>query len=292
MPEIGFIGLGLLGSAMSERLLAAGWTVRGFDVDPARRSEHAARGGDSVEVAPLAAESEVLLLSLPNSDVVESVLAQIESSLVRGQIIVDTTTGAPDRVEQTGQRLAEQGVDYLDATVGGSSQQARDGEAIIMCGGDDAAFSRCGSLFDALSRQTFHLGPCGSGSRMKLVLNLVLGLNRAVLGEGLAFAQASGIDPSVALDVLKSGPSWSRVMETKGQKMLTSDFAAQARLAQHLKDVRLINAAGTTAGAVMPLSELHERLLTELVNAGLGDLDNSAVIRAFDASQSGGLESL
>jgi 3-hydroxyisobutyrate dehydrogenase-like beta-hydroxyacid dehydrogenase len=119
---------------------------------------------------------------------------------------------------------------------------------------------------------------------MKLVLNLVLGLNRAVLGEGLAFARACGIDESVALDILRAGPSWSKVMDTKGEKMLTGDFEPQARLAQHLKDVRLILEAGRQSNAMLPLSKLHEQLLDELVQAGYGDLDNSAVIRAFKPS--------
>lgn len=281
MNEIGCIGLGLLGLALSERLLAAGWTVRGFDIDPERQSEHTSRGGIVLESEAAVADSNLLLLSLPTSEIVESVLANIEGSLTPGQTVVDTTTGAPDSVEQIGRRLAERGVDYLDATIGGSSQQARDGEAIIMCGGEQSAFDRCRPLFDALARQTFHLGPCGSGSRMKLVLNLVLGLNRAVLGEGLAFAQACGIDAAVALDVLKAGPAWSQVMDTKGEKMLTCNFEPQARLAQHLKDVRLILAVGRPADATLPLSELHEQLLDELVQSGNGDLDNSAVIRAF-----------
>lgn len=279
------IGLGLLGSAMSERLLQADWTVRGFDIDAGRRSEHEARGGVVVSTAAEAAEPDLILLSLPNSDVVDAVINEIEPALRANQTVVDTTTGAPDRVEQTGRRLANHGIRYIDATVGGSSQQARDGDVIIMCGGGADCFEDCRPLFDALAGQTFHLGPTGSGSRMKLVLNLVIGLNRAVLGEALSFASVCGVDQSVALEVLKAGPAWSRVMDTKGQKMLTGDFEPQARLAQHLKDVRLMNEAGVTAGATMPLSHLHERLLESLVDAGLGDLDNSAIIRAFDGGK-------
>lgn len=282
MPDIGMIGLGLLGSAMSERLQEAGWTVIGFDLDSDCRAAHASRGGVVAENAvAVVAESDTILLSLPDSDVVETVLADIDALLTPGKTIVDTTTGAAHRVEQTGERLAARGVEYIDATVGGSSQQARQGEAIIMCGATRPAFERCRPLFDVLASQTFHLGQVGSGSRMKLALNLVLGLNRAVLGEGLSFAEACGIDPVVALEVLQAGPASSRVMDTKGQKMLSGDFEPQARLAQHLKDVRLINEAGAAAQARTPLSQLHEQLLSELVDSGLGDLDNSVVIQAF-----------
>lgn len=118
---------------------------------------------------------------------------------------------------------------------------------------------------------------------MKLVVNLVLGLHRAVLAEGLSFAKACGVDPAVALDVLQAGPTFSRVMETKGKKMLAGDFEPQARLSQHLKDVRLILAEGSKHEAKTPLSQVHAALLEALEAAGHGQEDNSAILRAFTA---------
>jgi 3-hydroxyisobutyrate dehydrogenase len=229
------------------------------------------------------ASFEFILLSLPTSRVVADVVSSLKPELRSGQTIVDTTTGNPDDVELTAEELTRLNVDYLDATVGGSSQQARDGEAIIMCGGQDDAFARCRPLFDDLATRTFHLGLVGSGSRMKLAVNLVLGLNRAVLAEGLMFAESLGLDLTTTLEVLKSGPTWSRVMDTKGEKMLQSDFSPQARVAQHLKDVRVILEAGSNTGARLPLSSVHQTLLEELVESGSGDLDNSAIIKAFRA---------
>jgi 3-hydroxyisobutyrate dehydrogenase-like beta-hydroxyacid dehydrogenase len=117
---------------------------------------------------------------------------------------------------------------------------------------------------------------------MKLVVNLVLGLNRAALAEGLAFARACGLDPGEALRVLRAGAAYSQVMDAKGRKMVDHDFRPQARVAQHLKDVRLILAEAERAGAAVPLSELHRQLLERVVAAGLGDADNAAVIRAFE----------
>jgi 3-hydroxyisobutyrate dehydrogenase-like beta-hydroxyacid dehydrogenase len=120
---------------------------------------------------------------------------------------------------------------------------------------------------------------------MKLVLNLVLGLNRAVLAEGLCYAAAAGVDPAAALEILKAGPAYSRVMDTKGQKMLAGDFTAEARLSQHLKDVRLILESGARAGASLPLSSVHRALLEKAEAAGFGAADNSAVIKAFAKEQ-------
>jgi 3-hydroxyisobutyrate dehydrogenase-like beta-hydroxyacid dehydrogenase len=102
-----------------------------------------------------------------------------------------------------------------------------------------------------------------------------------VLAEGLAFAKRTGVSQKVALQILKAGAAYSRVMDTKGAKMLARDFAPQARLSQHLKDVRLILKLGRQRGAKLPLSSVHQRLLAALARHGFADADNSAIIEAF-----------
>jgi 3-hydroxyisobutyrate dehydrogenase-like beta-hydroxyacid dehydrogenase len=116
---------------------------------------------------------------------------------------------------------------------------------------------------------------------MKLVSNLVLGLNRAALAEALVYALGIGVDPASALEVLRGSMAYSRVMDVKGQKMLDEDFTVQARLSQHLKDVRLILASGVT----LPLSETHCQLLEQAEAMGLGEVDNSAIIKAIQQCQ-------
>ena len=234
-----------------------------------------------VSSAREAAGHSMILLSLPTSEIVSGVVDDMVSRLRPGTIIVDTTTGEPRQMEKLARKLSAQDVRYLDATVGGSSQLVRDGGAIIMCGGQPDSFDQCRQLFSDLAQRTFYCGPSGSGARMKLVMNLVLGLNRAVLAEGLSFAARLGIDAGQALDVLKAGPAWSRAMDHKGAKMLSEEFEPQARLSQHLKDVHLILELAGQAEAMVPLSEVHAGLLESLVEEGSGDLDNSAVIRAF-----------
>src|SRR5262245_46949738 len=116
---------------------------------------------------------------------------------------------------------------------------------------------------------------------MKLVLNLALGLNRAVLAEALGFAMSQGLDGWRALEILKEGPAYSRAMDTKGEKMLRGDFQPEARLSQHLKDVGLILETGARCGARLPLSALHREILEAVERDGFGGEDNSAVMRAF-----------
>lgn len=279
--NIGLIGVGLVGTALAERLTRAGWQVLGFDLDPRRLDDLQALGGQPASSpSAVVTGTDPIVLSLPTSAIAASVIDSLTPS-VTGKTFVDTTTGEPLEMVALGERLAARGARYLDATIAGSSTQVRAGEVIVMVGGAAETVAACDELFRAFAAKTFHVGPWGSGARMKLVVNLVLGLQRAVLAEGLCFAERCGIAPRQALEVLKAGPTFSKVMETKADKMLNADFTPQARLVQHLKDVRLILSAGDAAGAMLPLSTLHSELLDQLDRAGFGDLDNSAIVKAF-----------
>ena len=294
MQTVGVIGLGLMGSVLSERFLAAGLRVIGFDLREECRQHLWHQGGEAMtSIEAVFQSAPIVVLSLPNSDVVAEVcrVARLCRAAENPPMqlwgtdrlrIIDTTTGDPDQTAELGRRLWEAGIDYLDATLTGSSQQARAGELVVTAGGPIDVYQQSEDLFRSFSKRWFHVGPCGSGARMKLVVNLVLGLNRAVLAEGLAFARACGLDLDAVLEVLRSGAAYSRAMDTKGRKMIESDFAPEAKLAQHLKDVRLILATSDSVGATTPLSYLHEELLSALVQQGLGDFDNSGIIRAFE----------
>jgi 3-hydroxyisobutyrate dehydrogenase-like beta-hydroxyacid dehydrogenase len=280
---VGLLGLGLIGMALTERLRAGGFEVWGHDIDPARESLLAAAGGKvATSAAEIASTCRRLLLSLPDSDVVEVVLTDMGPSLAAGRIIIDTSTGDPERAATMGRRLAERGSHYLDATISGSSQQVREGQAVVLAGGSAAAFDQCEDLFRLFARRWFHLGPCGSGSQMKLVSNLVLGLNRAALAEGLWLGKVLGLDTQTVLTVLRESMAYSRIMDTKGEKMIRGNFAPQARLSQHHKDVRLMLQAAARAGTDLPLTQAHARLLELAESAGHGAQDNSAIIRAFE----------
>ncbi len=205
----------------------------------------------------------------------------MDAGLQPGQIIVDTTTGEPEQTAALGKRLAARGVRYLDAPISGSSKQTRDGEATVIAGGDRATFDACADLWRVIGAKVFHVGPCGSAAQMKLISNLVLGLNRAVLAEGLAFAEALGVAPAAALEVLKGSNAYSRAMDVKGRKLVERDYTVQAKLSQHLKDVRLMLQAARAAGLPLPLTETHGRLLDQAETAGLGELDNSAILEVL-----------
>lgn len=277
--SVGVIGLGLMGTAFTERLLEAGYSVWVHNRTREKAEALVTLGAQWAD-NPLTV-CERIIVSLYTTDTVEAVIEQLADGFRRGQILIDTTTGNPDQTVALGQRLSTQGIAYLDAPFSGSSEQTRRGEATAIVGGKSEVFDCCRDLFDCLSRSTIYAGPCGSGSKMKLVSNLVLGLNRAALAEGLSFARSLELDDEATLRVLTGTMAYSRIMDTKGRKMIEGDFGTQARLSQHLKDVRLMLDAAETDGLRLPLSETHRGLLELAEEAGFGDADNSAVIKAY-----------
>lgn len=277
--KIGVIGLGLMGTAITERLLEHGYQPVVWNRTPDKADALIARGAVWSD-NPLV-ECRRVIISLYTSEIVAEVLQQMSSALKQGQIVVDTTTGEPADAVRHSACLAERGVSYLDAPISGSSEQTRRGEATVMVGGETADFEACADLWPILGGKIFHVGGCGSAAKMKLITNLVLGLNRAALAEGLVFAETIGVDPSAALDVLKGSVAYSRTMDTKGRKMIDRDFRVQAKLSQHLKDVRLMLDAARKAEVKLPLTTLHADLLSQAEAAGYGEADNSAVINAI-----------
>jgi 3-hydroxyisobutyrate dehydrogenase-like beta-hydroxyacid dehydrogenase len=270
--SIGLIGVGLLGQALAEAMYESGFAVMGWDREPAR-----CRGAESI--ADVFENCSRILLCLPTYENSRAVLA--EAPLRPGHMIADISTGSPDDAEALATALAAQGVLYADATVSGSSAQALRHELLVMAGGDASVIETFRDVFATFASNVMHVGPAGSGAKMKLVTNLVLGLNRAALAEGLAFASSLGLDGTAALDVMRRSMAYSRIMDTKGEKMVQRDFTTQAKLSQHLKDVLLMIKASDLA---LPLTEAHRALLEKAVALGLGDLDNSAIIRTYEAS--------
>ena len=290
--KIGLVGLGLVGTAMAERLLTEQFDVVGFDID-STKCEHLEQLGGKAPGSPaeVAEQVERVVLSLPDTEVVVQVVEGpggiLEAKSTVGSrtaptYIIDTTTGEPDETAALAQRLAKRGIHFLDAPFSGSSRQVRDKEIVFMVGGDKKAFEECKDIFDALGKKVFYVGESGSGSKAKLASNLILGLNRLALAEGLVFASKLGLDPEAFLDLLKVTPAYSTAMDVKGKKMLDGDFTAQARLRQHHKDVSIILKSAQKLGQELPLSRVHLDVLKKAIDAGDGDLDNSAVIREIE----------
>ncbi|MCY2985453.1 MAG: NAD(P)-dependent oxidoreductase [Planctomycetota bacterium] len=283
---IGLIGVGLMGSAIAERLVKQGFSLIGWDLRVEQRTGLAQLGGKVADdLQQVFTDCDFLVLSLPNDEVVRNLLDEHSSQLRSGHRIIDTSTGDPKTAMALAKSLQDRGIPYLDATISGSSNEVRNGTAVALVGATETALVDCQSILDAFTSEVLHVGPSGCGAQMKLVTNLVLGLNRAALAEGLVFAQTLGLPLKKALAVLKSTMAYSRIMDTKGNKMIARDFTPQAKLDQHAKDVKLMLASARESNLELPLSKTHLELLQRASQLGFGGADNSSIIEAYFASK-------
>jgi 3-hydroxyisobutyrate dehydrogenase-like beta-hydroxyacid dehydrogenase len=289
MPEratsapVGIVGLGLMGEVYARRLIEAGIPVIGFDIDLSRSTRLAEIGGrPAPSSADLAKSTRCVILAVFSTDQVEDV---VERELLpalgegSGKIVLCMSTCDPDRVAALARRVIPRGIRYLDVPVSGTSDQVRRGDGVALIGGDASIADEIKDVFDALFVRRFHVGKVGDGGRAKLAVNLILGLNRLALAEGLVFAERLGLDPAAFLEVARGSASYSQVMETKGSKMVRGDFSAEGRVKQTLKDVHLMLDQAAAVGQKLSLLGVHADVLEACVRAGEDDLDNSAVIK-------------
>lgn len=280
------MGLGLMGSRLSRRLMAAGFHVRGFDVDRGRVEDFVAAGGSA---APSPAEAVqgcwAALLSLPTSKIARQVCLGPDGLTASGVVplfVYDTTTGSPQDSAELAAALAERGMVYADATLSGNSAMAEQGNLVVMMGGPDDAYARGRPLFDAIGRSHHHVGEAGAGARMKLLVNHVLTVHRVVLAEALVVAELAGMDLGSALGVLKDSLAYSKAMDQWGTRMVAGDHATPlSRLRQGYKDARLIADQALRLGAPVGLIEVVLDVLAEGEARGLADADNSSVVEVL-----------
>jgi 3-hydroxyisobutyrate dehydrogenase-like beta-hydroxyacid dehydrogenase len=279
---IGVVGLGLMGSVLARRLIASGFDVVGYDIESAKTDGLAALGGRAAaSVGELAREANPIILAVFDTDQVEEVMeGPILAALGdgSGRIVMCASTCDPDRTAALARRVEDRGLRFLETPVSGTSEQVRRGEGVGLIGGDPKVAAQVASVLDAIFPVRFHVGHPGDGGRAKLAVNLILGLNRVALAEGLVFATRLGLDPQAFLKIARGSAAYSQVMDTKGLKMATSDFAPEGRARQTLKDVHLMLDQAARIGQALPLLEVHRDILAACVAAGEGGLDNSVVI--------------
>ena len=289
-PLVGVIGVGLVGLALAERAIRAGFAVLGYDIDTARLDRLAAAGGSrGASAADVLARAPLVLLALFEQRQTEAVIAAAMPWLAAGTTLIDCGTGDPDRMPALAADVAARGAVLLDAPLSGSSEQIRAGEATMLAGGDRGAYEAAAPLLDAITRTRFHLGDAGSGTRAKLATNLLLGLNRASLAEAVAFAESLSIDTASFLDLVRATPAYSRAVDAKGRRMAERDYASpESRIRQHRKDLALIDAVAERVGCPLPLSRVHGAALDAAIEAGYGDLDNAAIVETWRMARRAG----
>jgi 3-hydroxyisobutyrate dehydrogenase-like beta-hydroxyacid dehydrogenase len=278
-PEtpVGLIGVGLMGEVYAQRLIAAGFGVIGFDIDSARIKRLVQIGGRAGSAAEIARQCDPIVVAVFSTDQVEDVVERTLAPAGSGKIVICTSTCDPDRISALGGRVAH-AVHFLEAPVSGASAQVRQGDGVGLIGGDVETAQIATSVLDALFPKRFHIGKVGDGGRAKLAINLILGLNRLALAEGLVFASRLGLDAAAFLQVARASAAASQVMDTKGPKMVIGDFAPEGRVRQTLKDAQLMMDQARKLGQELPLLKVHAAVLEACVGHGESEKDNSIVI--------------
>lgn len=285
---VGIIGLGLVGSAIARRLQGAGFTCVGFDIAVQACERFAAAGGKvATSARDVGQKAPVLITAVFDTKDVLNVIEGPNGALegagaIEGgkpQVIIDCSTGDPELLTWFADRLRTRGIDFIEAPLSGSSAQIAAGEATMLLGGDTRAIAAHAVLLDAIAPKRLHAGGTGMGARAKLATNLVLGLNRAALAEGMVFAESLGMTPTQFLELVLASPARSEAAAVKGPLMVRGEFAPQSRIRQHLKDVELMLEQAHRSGQRLPLSEAHAALMRGAIAAGDGELDNAAIVR-------------
>jgi 3-hydroxyisobutyrate dehydrogenase-like beta-hydroxyacid dehydrogenase len=284
--KIGLVGVGLMGSAMSEQLIGAGYEVQGFDIDAKRLNDLEERGGVAVSSPGAAIEgARAVILSLMTSNVIEEVCfgaGGIVEAKPSDLLVIDTSTSRPEDSVANAEKLREKGVAFVDASLSGSSPMIRTKNIVAMVGGEKADYERAKPILEKFARSVYHLGANGAGARTKLIVNLILGLNRMAVAEGLCLGMKSGMDMEILLTVLKDSFAYSKAMENRGERMINADYDdPMSRLFQHHKDVGLMLEQGQNLGSPMPLLSALKQVLVSAEATGLGQLDTSSIIEVL-----------
>jgi len=277
--QIGIAGLGLLGSALAHRLIQAGYSPKGYDIDPDKIAALAKAGGIAATLDEVA-HCDVVLLAVFDTSQVEDVVTNAVLPALTGvpKIVLCASTCDPDRIAALSETVSAHGLTLVETPVSGSSAQVRKGDGVGLLGGNKDAIDGVADIVDALYPKWFYMGPVGNGGRAKLAINHMLGLNRLVLAEGLVFAQALGLDPAALLEVARQSAAYSQVMDIKGPKMVSGDYTPQGFIHQSLKDFKLIIEQAAKRGQEMPLATLNAEVLAACVSRGESERDNAAVI--------------
>jgi len=284
-PAVGFVGLGALGAPMAANLLAAGFPLTVHNRTRSREGPLVAAGAQGA-ASPAQAASGVELLAVCVSDGpdVEAVICGLGGAmegLQAGSLVIDFSTIDPATSRRLAQRLAERGVAYLDAPVTGGTEGARSGTLSVLVGGDRASLERARPLLEVVGQRITHFGPVGAGQQAKAVNQVLVAGSYVAVAEALALGQRLGLPMAELVAALVGGAAGSWALQHRSAAMLQGQFPLGFKLNLHRKDLAIALAAATATGLELPISERVAHLEDQLIEAGYGDEDVSALARWY-----------
>ena len=285
-PRIGFIGLGIMGKPMARNLMRAGYSLVIHNRSQASVDELVGEGA-SARSTPrdVAAESDLLITMLPDTPDVLDVYTGPGGALEAarpGWLAIDMSTISPLVSRELCGRARASGAEMLDAPVSGGDKGAIAGTLSIMVGGSAEAFERAGPIFAVLGTTVVRVGGEGAGQVVKACNQVVVAGVIAAVSEGLVLGAKSGVRPEKIVEVLQGGLASTRVLEMRGEKMLSGTFDPGFRVRLHIKDLRIALELAREAGVMLPLTEEIEQMMQNLRAAGRGDDDHSALVTVFE----------
>jgi 3-hydroxyisobutyrate dehydrogenase-like beta-hydroxyacid dehydrogenase len=278
--RVGFIGLGLMGSRLARRLDSFGWHVRAWNRTPKPADELNEWGVDiAPSIADLVTGADVVLSSLTNDAAVRSVYLDengVFSAAKPGTVILEMSTISPVLSRELHQEARTRDVKLLDVAISGSTPAVEAGTITLLAGGNEDTFEQCVPIFESIARQWFLIGPGSSGVKMKLVVNLLLGLDMEAIAEAVSLGEHLQIDRDVLLEVLSKTAVVAPAMGGKFRKIRDSDYSPEFPLRLMSKDMDLVMDAATASGADLPAASVAQTVFACNVPAS-GNLDLAAI---------------
>ena len=277
--KISFLGVGLMGAPMIQRLLDHGFSLKIWNRTASKATPFSDRAYIAKSANDAVADADVVITMLENGNVVDQVLYQ--SKLYRGLkpkcLVIDMSSISPEMARKHGQLISGSGSDYLDAPVSGGTVGAIQGSLSIMVGGQHATYERASAVFSALGKPTY-IGPCGSGQLCKLANQAIVGITIGAVSEALMLASAGGADTAAVVEALSGGFASSKILALHGKRMLDRDFEPGATSRVQLKDMRSILNEAQIENLILPLSrQTYESYLSHVEN-GQENLDHSSLL--------------
>ena len=280
-PKIGVVGVGRMGANMARCLKDCGYqVVVVFDLDKELSTEVAEELGAlcATDLSAVTAEADVILTVVTDDAAMRSIFTQ--EGLLAGakkKVFLNCATLTPDVQVAVEAACSEVGAQSLEVCMASSITQARDGSLYLIVGGEKSIFEQNRELLEVLSKALHYVGPIGSASKVKALVNMVMNINTAGLAEGLGLGDALDLNLEILQEVFSQTGANSRVLETDAEDMVLRDHECYFSAAHAAKDSRIANSLAKEAGVIVPLSEATELQYEKLVNAGKGELDKSAV---------------
>jgi 2-hydroxy-3-oxopropionate reductase len=291
MSELGFIGLGVMGRPMALNLLRAGhglrvWSRREETMRPL--VEAGARACASAADAARGAEVVFSMVSdAPDVEQIALGAQGVIAGAAPGSIFVDMSTIAPAAARNIAARLAERGIDMLDAPVSGGESGATNAALTILVGGNLSAFERVRPLFASLGKSITLIGPSGAGQIAKACNQVITGVAVAATAEAFNFARLNGVDVGRVREALLGGFAASRILENQGDRMLARDFRPSFKAWMHQKDLRIVIDEAHRLGVPLPAAAAASQLFNAMSGSGLGEDDSIGVLKLYERLSSG-----